>query len=350
MSSIVLTGGGTAGHCTPNIALLPYLKKEFENIYYIGSKTGIEKNIVKNAGLPYYEITTAKLNRSITLKNLTIPIKVIKGINEAKEILKTIKPDVIFSKGGFVSLPVIIAGSKLGILVISHESDLTMGLSNKLSKRYCKKILTAFPETAMNNKNAEYVGAPLRDKLYNVNKQKAKEFFGFKNSKPVILITGGSLGAVKINGVVKESLDKLLEKFNVIHICGKGNMDNSRNSNSYYQAEYLENMEYAFAVSDIAVSRAGANSLFELFSLKIPSIIIPLPKGNSRGDQVLNAEYFKAKGFCKVINQEDLTPHTLIFAINSVYENKEKYIENLTRHKIENATPKIAEIICGLKK
>ncbi|MBO5714392.1 MAG: UDP-N-acetylglucosamine--N-acetylmuramyl-(pentapeptide) pyrophosphoryl-undecaprenol N-acetylglucosamine transferase, partial [Clostridia bacterium] len=273
MSTIILTGGGTAGHCIPNVALIPYLKTKFKNIYYIGSENGIEKTIIKKLDIPYYEISCAKLNRSFDLKNLIMPFKVIKGINQAGKILDKLKPDVIFSKGGYVSLPIVIAGHKRNIPIISHESDITMGLSNKITCNMCKKVLTAFPETAEKLKNGEHVGIPLKKSLFtDIDKNKTIKSFGLSGKKPILLITGGSQGAKTINNAVYSALPTLLSKFEVIHVCGKGNLDSKVKGNGYFQVEFLSNLEDAIKICSVCVTRAGANTLFELLSLKTPCL------------------------------------------------------------------------------
>ncbi len=328
MATIILTGGGTAGHVTPHLAILPYLKNDFDKIYYIGSENGIEKNIIKNANIPYYSVPCAKLNRTFTFKNFTIPLKLISGYIKAGKILDTLKPDIIFSKGGYVSVPTILAAKKRKIPIIAHESDYTIGLANKLTAKYCKKVLTSFSETAKSLKNGEYVGPPIRKNLFTDKNKDALEYFGFTGNKPILLVTGGSQGATVINDAVRNSLADLLPKFDIIHICGKGNLSAKIKNNGYFQAEYLTNIELAFSICSVCISRAGSNTVFELLALKIPSILIPLPKGNSRGDQILNAEYFQKLGLVSVLPQNVLTPKSLVYAVNSTYSNR----LNLRRH------------------
>ncbi len=350
MSTIILTGGGTAGHCIPHLALIPYLKNDFTNIYYIGSKNGLEKNIIENTGIPYYSVTCAKLKRSFSFDNLSIPFRVLTGVMEAGKIIDKLKPDVIFSKGGFVALPTVIAANKRKIPVISHESDFSVGLANKLSAKYCKKILTSFPETAREIKNGEYTGSPIRKTLFNANVKDALSFFGFSGNKPIVLITGGSLGAQKINATVREALNELLLNFDVIHICGKGNLDETINLKGYYQTEFLNKIENAFAVCSVCVSRAGSNTLFELLSLNIPTVLIPLPKGASRGDQIQNAEYFQKLGVASVLPQQALTKQSLIFNVNSAYANRSLIKRNLAMHPITDKSRIISRIIADYKR
>lgn len=346
MKKIVFTGGGTAGHVTPNIGIIEKLKNEYE-IHYIGSYTGIEKDIIsKYSYIKYHPITTVKLIRKLTPKNLLIPFKLIKGIRDSKRILKDINPNIIFSKGGFVSVPVAFAGKSLNIPIIAHESDYTMGLANKLVYKKCKKMCFSFEDTS--NKYIEkgiYTGTPLRAQLFNGNKEKIKKKFNIQSTKPTLLIFGGSLGAKAINEQIFDILDKLCVKFNVIHIVGKMNKYTKCKEKDYYQVEFANNIEDYFDIADIVISRAGSNSIFELCALYKPMLLIPLPKDSSRGDQILNANYIKKKNLCEVLYQEDMTSDTLLNAINNLYNNKEKYISNLKNQKSINGTNRIVEEI-----
>lgn len=344
MSTIILTGGGTAGHCIPNIALLPYLKKTFDKIYYVGSENGMEKNIVSKTGIPYYEITTTKLKRSFSFDNLKIPFKLFKGISEAKKIIGKLNPDIIFSKGGFVSLPVVIAGNKCNIPVVSHESDLTVGLANKIASRYSVKVLTSFPETAKTLKNGLYSGAPIRSEFFSVNREKALKYFSFSGKKPILLVTGGSQGSESINRCVCSALDELLKTFDVIHLCGKGRFSAVKKE-GYFQAEYLNCMEYALAVADVILSRAGSNTVFEILALKKPNVLIPLPKGVSRGDQILNAEYFAKKRLSTLLYHENLNKYSLVSAVKNTYKHRTSFYKALDEFPIKDGSPFIANFI-----
>lgn len=350
MATLIFTGGGTAGHCTPNLALLPYVKNDFDKIYYVGSENGIERRIIENAGLPYYGIPCAKLVRSFTLKNVAIPARVICGINKAGKILDELKPDVVFSKGGYVAVPVVIAAKKRKIPVITHESDYTAGLANKMISSCCVKVLTSFPETAKQFRNGEYVGSPIRKELKNATKAEALSTFGFSANKPVLLVTGGSQGAKAVNKVVREALPDLLPRFNVIHVCGKNNLSGVTKINGYFETEFLNKIENAFACADVCITRAGSNTLFELFSLKIPCVLIPLPKGNSRGDQIVNAEYFQKRGLCTVLSQEVLTKESLLYAVNCTYANRFNVAANFAAHPVTDASEKISRIIADCKR
>ncbi len=338
MKTIVLTGGGTAGHCLPHFAVLPYIS--YDKIYYIGSKNGIEKDIISKTSIPYYPIDTVKLQRKLTLKNFLIPIKLLSSIKQAEKILKELKPSLVFSKGGFVGLPVVISAYKLKIPVVVHESDLSIGLANKISSRYAKKVLFSFDKD-FNLPNQIITGPPINENLYKISKSEGLKYYGLPNDKPILLVTGGSLGAKTINEGIRNNLNLLTKKFTILHIVGKNNVIPS-SVKGYYQVEFTK-MEYAYAVCDICVSRAGSNTAFELLSKKIPTLFIPLSKGASRGDQIENAKYFESKKLCKVLQQENMD--NLITSIFSLYNNKDYYINNLTKNPIKNGNKKIADVL-----
>lgn len=344
MSIIVVTGGGTAGHIMPHIALKPHLDKHFSKVVYVGSKTGMEKSIIeKHGGFDFYAIDTVKLDRSKIFKNLLIPFKYFKGKRQAKKILKNINPSIVFSKGGYVALPVVSAAKSLKIPVVAHESDLSLGLANKLSKNKCSCICTTFEQTAQNlGKKGVYTGSPivLCDNVSTKNKP----------NKPVLLITGGSLGARAINRVVWSCVNKLCEKFFVVHQVGKNNINPAISHPDYQQLEFVKDMPKLIKQSDIVVSRAGSNTIFELASYHKPMILIPLPKGASRGDQIENAQYFEKLGYCKVLYQEVCTPETLTKTVNDMLKDKQKFISTLKNANLPNGTEKIIKIILSYKK
>ncbi len=344
MKTIILTGGGTAGHCTPCLALLPYLRKQFSNIYYIGSENGIEKDLVEKERIPYHAIPCTKLKREFALSNLKIPFSLYKSVKKAGKILDKLSPDVIFSKGGYVSLPVVIAAKKRKIPVIAHESDYTVGLANKLSSKFCEKVLTSFPETANELPNGQYVGSPIRDNN-SFNKQDLLKNINFESTKPILLIMGGSSGAKAINDCVDQTLKDLTQSFNVIHIRGKNKIKKKKKINGYYQCEFIDDMNALLSMTSVCVARAGSNSLFELLNKKIPTVVIPLPKGSSRGDQILNANYFQKLGLIYVLNQELLTPSSLSFAVNTVYASKDYIKKMLDNYPVKDASEKIVSIL-----
>ena len=349
MKKIVLTGGGTAGHVTPNIALLPSLKEAGYEVFYIGSYNGIEKSLIESLDIPYYGISSGKLRRYKSFKNLTDPFRVIKGYFQARKLMRRIKPDIVFSKGGFVSVPVVLAAGHKHIPVIIHESDMTPGLANKIAMRKATRICCNFPETIkyLPKDKAVLTGSPIRQELLLGNKLAGLELCNFTPDKPIIMVVGGSTGAVHVNEAVRKILPELLKKFQVVHLCGKGKTDASLNNiNGYMQFEYIsEQMRDLFSISDIVISRAGANSICELLALKIP-----LSANASRGDQILNAKSFKEHGYSSVIFEEDLTPESLLNAVNELYENRHSYINNMAKSKESNAIPIIMELIeqCSL--
>ena len=328
MKTIVLTGGGTAGHVTPNLALIPTLKENGWDIQYIGSHTGIEKELVIKENIPYHPIASGKLRRYLSVENLKDPFKVIKGYFDAYKILKKLKPKVVFSKGGYVTVPVVLAASHLKIPVIIHESDMTPGLANKIAMRSAKTVCVNFEETLKYvGSKGVHTGSPIRKELFEGSKTKGNELCGFKEVRPTLLMMGGSLGARKINETLREALPQLLKNFNIVHICGKKNLDESLlKLEGYKQFEYVsEELPHLFAMSDIMLSRAGANALAEIMALNIPSLLIPLSQKASRGDQILNANAMKSKGYCDVLYEEGLNKNKLIEKINELYSNREQF-------------------------
>lgn len=349
MKKIILTGGGTAGHVTPNIALMPSLKEAGYEISYIGSYTGIEKQLIEEKGIPYYGISSGKLRRYKSLKNLSDPFRVIHGYFQARKLMGKIKPDIVFSKGGFVSVPVVLAAAHKRIPVIIHESDMTPGLANKIAMRGAKKICCNFPETLkyLPENKAVLTGSPIRKELLTGNRLEAAKLCGFNSLKPVILVVGGSTGAVKVNDAVRAILPSLLEDFQVVHLCGKGKTDASLNNTpGYVQFEYInEQMRDLFALADIVISRAGANAICELLALHKPNLLIPLSANASRGDQILNARSFKEHGYSMVMEEEEITPDKLLNAVHELYKNKETYIKAMEASPQSDAIDTIMELI-----
>ena len=349
MKRIILTGGGTAGHVTPNIALLPRLKELHYDIHYIGSYQGIEKELIEQFGIPYHGISSGKLRRYFSLKNFTDPFRIIKGLTEADKLIKTLQPDVIFSKGGFVSVPVVMAGKRRHVPTIIHESDMTPGLANKLSIPSATKVCCNFPETLehLPKEKAVLTGSPIRQELLSGNKIAALDFCGLTADKPVILIIGGSLGSVAVNQAVRAILPELLKDFQVIHLCGKGKVDESlKNLHGYVQFEYIQNeLKDIFALTDLIISRAGANAICEIAALRKPNLLIPLSASASRGDQILNARSFERQGFSIVIEEEELTNEKLLSSIQELYTNRETYIHNMSKSGQQNSIDTIIGLI-----
>ncbi|MBO4415360.1 MAG: undecaprenyldiphospho-muramoylpentapeptide beta-N-acetylglucosaminyltransferase [Lachnospiraceae bacterium] len=349
MKRIVLTGGGTAGHVTPNMALIERLRKADYDISYIGSYSGIEKGLIEGMGIPYYGISSGKLRRYFDLKNFSDPFRVMKGMREAKKLMKQLKPDIVFSKGGFVAVPVVFAAKKCRIPVIIHESDMTPGLANKLCIPKADKICCNFEETLdyLPKGKAVHTGTPLRNELFEGDRRRGLEFCEFDGKKPVIMVIGGSTGAAAINEAVRDLLPTLLMKYNVIHLCGKGKNDPAYdNTIGYKQFEYIgRELKDLFAIADVVVSRAGANAVCEILALAKPNVLIPLSAAASRGDQILNAESFEKQGYSYLLDEDKMTNETLLEAINEVYTNKDKYTDRMRIAKQADATETIFEMI-----
>lgn len=335
MRRILLTGGGTAGHVTPCIALLPSLMEQHYDIHYMGSYEGIEKRLIADFDIPYYGISTGKFRRYFDPKNFSDPFRVIAGYFEAKKLIKQIKPDVVFSKGGFVSVPVVRAAASLGIPCVIHESDMTPGLANKLCVGAATKICCNFPETLKDLPEGKAVltGSPIREELAKGSRIAGLDLCGFSANKPVIMVVGGSQGSAAVNEAVRSALPALLNDFQIVHLCGKDKVDNLLLTKpGYKQFEYIKSeMKDIFAMSDLVISRAGANAICELLSLKKPNILIPLPTTSSRGDQILNAHSFEAQGFSMVIEEEYLDNETLTDKVHELYCNRQIYIDAMSR-------------------
>lgn len=349
MKKIVMTGGGTAGHVTPNIALFDSLQKDGYEIHYIGSYEGIEKGLIEDKKIPYYGISSGKFRRYRSWKNLTDPFRVLHGFFQARRLLGRIRPNVVFSKGGFVSVPVVMAAKTRHIPVIIHESDLTPGLANKLAMPSATKVCCNFPETLpyLPKEKAVLTGSPIRQELLHGNKQAAKDFCGFTGDLPILMVMGGSIGSVYINNAIRGCIDTLLTKYQIIHLCGKGNIDESlKDKKGYAQFEYIsENLPDLFAAADLVVARAGANSICELLALHKPNILIPLSRNASRGDQILNANSFAKQGFSAVLEEEEVTSEKLMATIDDVMAHRSKYIDAMKNSGQMNAIETIMGLI-----
>ena len=349
MKKIVLTGGGTAGHVTPNIALLPRLKELGYEIHYIGSYDGMERKLIEQCKIPYYGISSGKLRRYFDWKDFSDPFKVIKGYGQARRLLKKLKPDVVFSKGGFVSVPVVLAAKRRKIPAIIHESDITPGLANKLAIPNASKVCCNFPETMnyLPKEKAVLTGSPIRQELLSGDKSRGLAYCGFTPGKPAILIIGGSAGSQFINELVRHILPDLLKTYQVVHLCGKGKLDDSlKATQGYAQFEYInQELRDIFAMADIVISRAGANAICELLALRKPNILIPLSAAASRGDQILNAHSFEKQGFSMVIEEENLSDVVLLKAIQELFQSRDKYIDAMSRSKQFNSVETVVQLI-----
>jgi UDP-N-acetylglucosamine--N-acetylmuramyl-(pentapeptide) pyrophosphoryl-undecaprenol N-acetylglucosamine transferase len=345
--TILLTGGGTAGHVTPNLALLSGLRSRGFDICYIGSAKGIERELIGREGVRYYAIPVGKLRRYFDLKNASDIIRIKLGFLKALLLITKIKPALLFSKGGFVSCPVVWASWVCRVPVVIHESDISPGLANKLSLPFASRICYSFPETAayVPKSKAVETGIPVRESLLRGSAEKGRSLCGFTGAKPVIMVIGGSQGAQAVNACVREALDTLLPEFNVCHVCGKGNAAPGLRP-GYAQFEYV-NAELAdlFALADAVISRAGATTLFELLALKKPSLLIPLPLSASRGDQILNARSFEKQGFSRVLPQEKMTAASLTENIRAVFAARSTIVDSMKEKAVGGGTEKVLSLI-----
>ena len=345
MKRIVLTGGGTAGHVTPNLALIPRLLADGWDVHYIGEADGVEKRLI--AAVPevtYHSVSTGKLRRYFDVKNFTDPFKVVKGIGQASKLMKQLKPDVVFSKGGFVSVPVVYGARLHKVPVLLHESDMTPGLANKLCAPFARRILCTFPEAARGfGEKGVYTGTPIRPEILNGDREKGLATFGFTDGRPVLMVTGGSSGAQAINAAVREALPKLLESFQVLHLCGPSNTDEALlGTAGYVQCEYLDSeMADAYACANILISRAGSNTLCEILALRKPALLIPYPMGASRGDQIVNARSFEARGLSRVLMQEDMTADRLVSEVISLYRERGSLYEKMDKEPSANGVENV---------
>ncbi|WP_068675654.1 undecaprenyldiphospho-muramoylpentapeptide beta-N-acetylglucosaminyltransferase [Oceanobacillus sp. Castelsardo] len=351
---ILFTGGGTAGHVIVNLALIPYYQEKGWDIDYIGSYNGIERDLITSLkGVTYHPISTGKLRRYISKENIKDPFKVLKGTMQAYQIIRKRKPSVIFSKGGFVSVPVVAAAKLRGVPTIIHESDYTPGLANKLSIPFAKKVLATFPETMqyLPEDKSEHVGAVIREELFQGNRDNGLKVAGLTKEKPVLLIMGGSGGSQKINETVRNSLSELLHTFQIIHICGKDKVDHSIKEKGYVQFEYVnEELKDIFATTDFVLSRAGSNAIFEFLALRIPMLLIPLSRAASRGDQIVNAKSFKNKNYAQVLEEEQLTEETLVEELLRLKKVAPVMIDHMKEFKSEKARDRVIEIIKEVRK
>lgn len=349
--TIVLTGGGSAGHVTVNLALIPYFREKGWNIHYVGSENGIERELVADLpGVTYHSISTGKLRRYFDWQNVKDPFKVAKGVWQAYRILQRLRPVVVFSKGGFVAVPVVVGAWLNRISVVIHESDLTPGLANRLSIPFAKRVCTTFPETVeyIGSKKAVHVGAVVREELFHGDAARGRNFCRFVAGKPVLLIMGGSLGSQKINEAVRNNLKELTKTFQIVHLCGKGNVEPSLESRNYRQFEYIKDeLPDILAMTDIVISRAGSNSIHEFLALQKPMLLIPLSRAASRGDQIANAYSFRDRGYAHVLEEEKLSDAALLESIRQVYESREKYIANMAKEAHTDALQKLIGIIEG---
>jgi len=348
MKRIVLTGGGTAGHVTPNLAIAPFLRESGYELFYIGSKKGIEKTLVEKAGIPYTGIASGKLRRYLDMKNVTDVLRVAKGLGDAFAVIARLRPGLVFSKGGFVTVPVVIAAKMLRAKVIIHESDMTPGLANKISLRFADRVCVNFPETINYVPSGKGVltGTPIRPEIYQGSVDEAMKICGFHDSKPVLMIMGGSQGSVVINECVRNILPQLTKSFNVIHLCGTNNKRDDLEMRGYLQFEYVTwELPHLLAYAEVVVSRAGANSISEFLALRKPNLLIPLSLNASRGDQILNARSYEQQGFSMVLDEDAMNPESLRTQIEQLYTNRKEYSKRMAESTISDGTKDVLKII-----
>lgn len=349
MKRIVLTGGGTAGHVTPNIALIPFLQKEGFEVSYIGAYNGMEKELIEKENIPFYGISTGKLRRYLSAKNVTDMFRVAAGVKEATAIIHKLKPNVVFSKGGFVGVPVVLGAKWNKIPIIVHESDMTPGLANKIAIPFADKVCTTFPETLeyIPKEKGIHTGTPIREALFQGEKIKGLKICGFTSNKPIIMMMGGSLGSVKINTQLRGALSSLLKDFQLVHVCGKGNKEEKlEHLQGYKQFEYVtQELSHIYAAADVIISRAGSNSISEILALKKPNLLIPLSAHASRGDQILNAASFEKQGFSMILKEEDMTYVSLEKCIRKIYDTKQNYIDTMEKSHLSNGIDTIVQLI-----
>lgn len=350
MKRIVLTGGGTAGHVTPNMALIPRLLADGWEVHYIGAADSVEQGLIAQfPEVQFHTVAVGKLRRYFDVKNFSDPFRVVKGVFQAQSIIHKLKPSVVFSKGGFVSVPVVYGAKLNGVPVVIHESDLTPGLANKLSAPLAKAECCTFPEAVKYaHGKGVYTGTPIRPEILTGSRAKGMRLFGLHDGQPVLMVVGGSSGARAINEAVVAALPELTTNFQVLHLCGRGNQSAAlEGTPNYIQCEYLnEEMADAYACADILISRAGSNALCEIQALKKPALLIPYPKGASRGDQLLNAESFRQRGFSRVLQQEDMTPETLVKETIALYHDRGALIDAMAADAAEtNGVDRVLEQI-----
>lgn len=355
--TIVLTGGGTAGHVIPNLALLPLLAAGGWRAEYIGSAAGIEKKLVAEAGLPFHGIASGKLRRYFDLKNFTDPFRVALGIAQAWRQLGRIRPKAVFSKGGFVAVPVVLAARMRGIPVILHESDLTPGLSNRLAIPFAAAVCASFPETLRHlpGEKAVLTGAPIRAELFRGERARGEAFLGLPaqggapgaGPRPLLLIMGGSLGSRNLNAAVRAALPALSARYRIAHLCGKGGLDPALEGHpGYRQLEYVSaEMPDVLAAADLILSRAGSNAIFEFLALQKPHLLVPLPLSASRGDQILNARAFAAEGYSRVLAEEDIAPGRLEQELALLEAHAEMHREAMRKSPVRDGARLVMDVI-----
>ena len=345
---ILMTGGGSAGHVTPNIALMPQLRKEGYELHYAGTEEGIERRLVEEQeDVTYHVISSGKLRRYFSLKNFTDPFRVVKGVFQSRKLVRQLKPDVVFSKGGFVSVPVVM-GAKGKAPIVVHESDYTPGLANRIAIHYADRVCVTFEDTLPRIKKGKgvHTGTPVRRELFAGKADQGLALAGFDGKKPVLLVMGGSLGAQAVNDVVRAALEELTQRYDIVHLCGRGKVDPAYDRQGYRQFEYLgPELPDVMAAADLVLSRAGANAVFEFLALCKPAVLVPLPLSASRGDQILNAQYFQRKGYAILLEQEKLTPQSLVDTLQELCDNRLGMIAAMAADPLADGTDEVLDVI-----
>lgn len=349
---IAVTGGGSAGHVIPALPVADALLARGHTVHFIGTRSGLEQGYLGDRPITFHGISAGKLRRYFSVQNFTDLFRIAWAVAESFLLLRRIRPSVLFSKGGFVSLPPVFAAWLLGIPVVAHESDLTPGLANRLSLPFIKTLCTSFSGTRFSGFFSEFTGrqvvtgTPVRDSLLTGNAALARERYGIDANQAVLLVTGGSLGAEGLNRIIRDNLDALTERFFVVHVCGVGKTFNVSQP-CYIQLEFVDDgWGDLLACADLVVSRAGANALFEWLALGKPNLLVPLPAGGSRGDQLANAEHALARGWSEVVEEDDLTGERLLAALSSLSQHSETYIAAMAEHGAADAVSQlVAEIL-----
>lgn len=308
MKTILFSGGGTLGHVLPNMVIIDKLLKNGFNVCYVGTANGMEKKTCMDKGVKFYQTTAVKLDKTRPIQNLKIPFALPSAVRKTKKILKDVKPDLVFTKGGYVSLPVVLAAKSLKIPQICHESDASLGIVNQIAYKLGATVLTA---ENCSFREGTKVGIPLKPDLFTSRKAKV-----MANDKPTVLVTGGSQGAKSINDFMLQNADTILEKYNLIIIGGK-TLDLSIKKPNLTLVDFTNDMGKYYASCDMVIARAGATTIAEIIALNKKAILIPLPSSVSRGDQLKNAKNVESNTI-KVLPQEDLSVEKLLALLENL--------------------------------
>jgi UDP-N-acetylglucosamine--N-acetylmuramyl-(pentapeptide) pyrophosphoryl-undecaprenol N-acetylglucosamine transferase len=349
LQRVIFTGGGSAGHVVPCMPVIERLRARGSDITFVGSRSGLEERLIAPLGIRYRAIATGKLRRYWSLENVRDVGRIVGGVAGAWRMLGELKPNLVFSKGGFVSFPVVFAAWLRRVPVVAHESDLTPGLANRLALPFVDVVCTTFAETRFGRSRVPRVhtGTPLRPTLLTASAERGRRAVDVPLGMPVLLVVGGSLGAETLNRVVHAALSRLTSNYFVVHVCGPGRTNATlEGTPNYRQFEYVsDGWGDLLAAADVVVSRAGANSLYELVVLKKANVLVPLTRQASRGDQLENARYAEAQGWSKVIEEESLSPERLRGALEEVRVNVSAQRNALARAGLGDGTDAVVQVI-----